>query len=646
MKKVISEILKRIDNLLDLLSESKLSRFLVYLLDLQLVVISLVTLFIIDDNWEQSKEIFVLTILFYVIAFLIVRPYEYILRQISMVGILKVIYSVLLAIVFYFIFRACSQLFDYQVHYSAKDFIFVSMLSAILMIVYRYMVKMISMGVANKGKKGDDNIIIYGADSIGAYLLGSVVRNDDSYSNVVSFIEDDKSRIGKKCENVTVREVEAVLNDDFIRRNSVSTLIFSEPPVSEAEKKVLRKALDLGLSVKMFPKIDWTKGKLKMSRLENVKIELLLNRDPIMIDEREVSETIDNKVVMVSGAVGSIGSELVRQVIKLNPRMVVAVDYSETGMFDFRFDLMNDDELKNYALRVKFEVADVRDPLLMGQIFEKYHPQIFIHAAAYKHVPIMEASPYNAVVTNVLGTVNVATLSMEYGVEKFLMISTDKAVNPSSVMGASKRMAEIYVQSRQSQTKFITTRFGNVLGSNGSVVRIFQKQINEGKPLTVTDKEVTRFFMTNKEACNLILEALMLGNGGDLFSFDMGKQVNLYRMAQDMLQLSQARNPTIKVVGLRPGEKLKEEILVKEETSYPSKHPKIKHTKSRKYECQVVDCCINELRELTMKNSKEENDYAIVEKLKSFIPEYVSKNSVYEEIDKRLTQKQENGDEE
>ena len=332
----------------------------------------------------------------------------------------------------------------------------------------------------------------------------------------------------------------------------------------------------------------------------------------------------------MTGAAGSIGSEICRQVLQHNPKCLVMFDQAESPMYDLQFELNNEEPYKHIAVPKEFIVGNVKDINKMTEVFEKYQPQIIYHAAAYKHVPLMESFPYEAVFVNVLGTKIVADLAIKYEVEKFVMISTDKAVNPTNVMGATKRIAEIYTQSRNSKTKFVTTRFGNVLGSNGSVIPLFKKQLAHGGPLTVTDRNIIRYFMTIPEACSLVLEAGAIGDDDDIFVFDMGKPVKIYDLASKMIKLSHVPDVQIEITGLRPGEKLYEELLATKENTIPTEHPKIMRAKVREYTEDEVNNEIGKLLEILPTC----NDFDIVKQMKVIVPEFKSNNSVYQILDK------------
>jgi FlaA1/EpsC-like NDP-sugar epimerase len=377
--------------------------------------------------------------------------------------------------------------------------------------------------------------------------------------------------------------------------------------------------------------IRWINGELSFNQIKKINIEELLERDEIKLDEQRIGEEIGGKTILVTGAAGSIGSEIVRQISRFAPRQLILIDQAETPLHYLELETLE----YNKGSGLELILCDICNELRMRKIFDAFHPDMVYHAAAYKHVPMMESNPAEAVLTNVGGTQIVADLSVEYGVKKFIMISTDKAVNPTNVMGASKRIAEIYTQAltRSGNTRFITTRFGNVLGSNGSVIPLFRSQIEKGGPLTITHPEVTRFFMTIPEACQLVLEAGAHGKGGEIFIFDMGKSVRILDLAKKMIQLSGltlGKDIQIKYTGLRPGEKLYEELLNIEENTIPTHHPLILTAKVRELSLPEVRKDIADLISLVSSHA----NFDIIRKMKQMVPEYKSQNSVYEELDK------------
>jgi len=479
------------------------------------------------------------------------------------------------------------------------------------------------------------NAIIYGAGDAGPITQSALYQDTSTQYNIVSFADDSKSKIGKSINGVRIRKPEAVFNKEFIKKNDVNLIILAMPSLTiDKRNEIVNSLLDLGVTVKSVPHVDsWINGnQLNFNQIEEIKIEDLLEREPIVLGKENVKHELEGKVVMVTGAAGSIGSEICRQVLQHNPKCLIMFDQAESPMYDLQFEFNNEEPFKHIAVPKEFIVGNVKDINKMTEVFEKYQPQIIYHAAAYKHVPLMESFPYEAVFVNVLGTKIVADLAIKYGVEKFVTISTDKAVNPTNVMGATKRIAEIYTQSRHSSTKFVTTRFGNVLGSNGSVIPLFKKQLAHGGPLTVTDRNIIRFFMTIPEACSLVLEAGAIGDDDDIFVFDMGKPVKIYDLASKMIKLSHMPDVQIEITGLRPGEKLYEELLATKENTIPTEHPKIMRAKVREYTQEEVDNEIGKLLEILPTCQ----DFDIVKQMKVIVPEFKSNNSVYQILDKKI----------
>ena len=478
------------------------------------------------------------------------------------------------------------------------------------------------------------NVLIYGAGSAGN-IAYNALSQDQSYNyKVVGYIDDDKSKIDTALNGIRVWRANDVLNETFIRQKKVSILLIAMPTIRQIHKQaIINRGLDLHLTIKAVPHIDqWINDSFSAGQIRDIQIEDLLGRESIKLDNVNIVREVVDKVVLVTGAAGSIGSEICRQLIQYEPKKVIMLDQAESPMYDLQFELRNDEKFKDMVDRMVFVISNVKDRLRMEEVFRTYKPQIVYHAAAYKHVPFMEENPYEAILVNVFGTKNLADLAIEYGADKFVMISTDKAVNPTNVMGATKRMAEIYIQSRSTErTHFVTTRFGNVLGSNGSVIPLFKKQLAAGGPLTVTHKDIIRYFMTIPEACNLVLEAGAMGVGGDIFVFDMGKPVKIYDLAQKMIQLSGLQNIEIKEIGLRPGEKLYEELLANKENNIPTHHPKIMRAEVRRYPVEDIDRAYAELWDLM----PTLDSIRLVGKMKSIVPEFISNNSVFCTLDKK-----------
>lgn len=503
--------------------------------------------------------------------------------------------------------------------------------SLTFMVLSRFTIRRIYNEFYKDSNKSKANTIIYGAGEGGVLLFRAIQQDSESMYKIVAFTDDNPKKTNKNINTIPVLDPKKVFNPSYIQHNQVKVLILALPSVSgERKKELIEIGMNLGLKVKTMPAFaDWVDGENVARQVQDIKIEDLLGREPIVLGKENVKREINNKVVMITGAAGSIGSEMCRQVLHYNPKTLIMLDQAESPMYDLQFELKNKPEFQSIVDKMVFVIANVKDRRRMREVFEAYHPQLIYHAAAYKHVPFMEENPYEAVYVNVFGTKNIADLAMEFGTEKFVMISTDKAVNPTNVMGATKRIAEIYTQSRKSNTQFITTRFGNVLGSNGSVVPLFQKQLAQGGPLTITDKRIIRFFMTIPEACSLVMEASSIGQNNEIFVFDMGQPVKIYDMAKKMIQLSGKTDIEIKEVGLRPGEKLFEELLATKENTKPTDNPKIMRAQVRNYEAEEVNALIEELNQTLT----TVDDLAIVKQMKRIVPEFISNNSVFCQLD-------------
>ena len=572
---------------------------------------------------------------FYLIAFLITRTYDGMLRYSGFNDIRKIFSSctVTLAILVLskFFFIKIYPPFAREYYPGFILMVYHYLITLVAMIIMRFTIRRLYNEVyKNTGDKM--NTLIYGAGDGGMMLQRTVSQDKTSKFRIRAFIDDDPKRVGTQINTIKIYSPKTALTTEFIEKFDIDVLIIAIPSLPEQRKKeIIEQGLALNLIVKSIPSFDkWMDGKIAPNQIQDIKIEDLLGRKPIILGKSNVIREIKDKVVLVTGAAGSIGSEICRQIMHYNPTKLIMLDQAESPMYDFQFEMNNEPDFMDMHDRMAFVVTNVKDPLRMREVFEKYHPQVVFHAAAYKHVPFMEENAYEAVFVNVFGTKLVADLAMEFGVEKFVMISTDKAVNPTNVMGATKRIAEIYTQSRESNTKFITTRFGNVLGSNGSVVPLFRKQIEHGGPITVTDRNITRFFMTIPEACSLVLEAGSIGDGGDIFVFDMGEKVKIWDLAEKMRKL--AHRPDIQIIetGLRPGEKLYEEVLANEENTIKTDNEKIMHAIVRKYEASDVDAMFIKLHEAL----ETCDPMKIVAQMKAIVPEFKSNNSIFSQLDK------------
>ncbi|WP_348634910.1 nucleoside-diphosphate sugar epimerase/dehydratase [Winogradskyella sp. SYSU M77433] len=476
------------------------------------------------------------------------------------------------------------------------------------------------------------NVLIFGAGNSGMLTYDAIQNDTKNSFEVVGFIDDDERKIGKKINLLKVYDISSI-DGDFIKKNHVEDVIISIQNIDPSRLlQITGNLFSLGLKVKIVPPVqNWIDGDLSVGQIKEVKIEDLLGREPINIKNPALEEQYDNKVILVTGAAGSIGSEIARKASLYNYKKLILIDNAESALYDIQ------QEFRQQGLEnIDAIVADVRNRTRIDQIFNLYKPKIVFHAAAYKHVPLMENNPYEAVSVNIGGTRNVADIAVKHSVDKFVLISTDKAVNPTNVMGATKRIAELYVTCLKGKgnTKFITTRFGNVLGSNGSVIPLFKKQIEKGGPLTVTHKEITRYFMTIPEACQLVLEAAAMGNGGEIYVFDMGEPIKIFNLATNMIILSGLRYPEdidIKITGLRPGEKIYEELLADGENTKKTYHEKIMIAKSRYVDTENVE---KQIIKITNMNSLTQ-PLEIVSSIKTLIPEYISNNSTYEVLDSK-----------
>ncbi len=636
---IVVTIERKIQSITDWISGKSYSSLALLAFDLLCVAFS--CLILIFAEYQEERCLWAklgIACSAYLVSFLFVRTNKSVVRSTGLRDICRIFACSFIAFGFYVVVGYFAE----QVNITYSDyfvrpieFLFIAFVTTTLIIFSRLYVKYQYVRWQYLSGNSVSNSIVYGAGSQEDVVLSSCGRTATmAHVNVVAFASNDKLKIGKNIDGVPVLSVSSVLKESFVRKNNIrSLLVFDVNEADDEKKSVISKALDLKLNVGELALTEVSDSRMERPNVnvKEINVEDLLCRAEKVIATEEVKSDIEDKVVMITGAAGSIGSEIVRQVLRLNPKKVVAIDAAETPMFDLRYDLVSSNEFTDQFEKVSFLIANVKDELFLDRIFSNYHPDIVYHAAAYKHVPLMEENPYESVCTNVFGTKNMADLAMKYGVKKFVMISTDKAVNPTNVMGATKRLAEIYVQSRSSQTLFITTRFGNVLGSNGSVIPLFKKQIAQGGPITLTHKEVIRYFMTIEEACSLVLEAGAIGEKGEVFVFDMGKPVLIYDLAKDMIRLSGTKDIEIKEVGLRPGEKLKEELLADKENVTPSKNPQIFCAKCVEYSETEVNQFIEELKTVVA----GVDFYEIVKKIKSFIPEYKSNNSVYERLDKQ-----------
>jgi FlaA1/EpsC-like NDP-sugar epimerase len=590
----------------------------------------------IDLSIFASQLVFVLGLR--LLAFLFFQSYAGIIRHTSIedaILILKAVFTGTLGAVVVSGMIRNTLGFEHVFNLSASILIIDFFICLFWMVILRFFVKSFYESFINQFKP-TIGVLIYGAGYTGM-LTKNVFQTDRSTNyKILGFIDDNESKIGKTIEGIKVFSLPEVL-DKFVGSNEGLEVIMAINNMSaKSKRKISDIFLDRGVVVKALPPVDkWVEGEFAMNQIHNVKIEDLLGREVIQMNNKRIGEEISGKVILVTGAAGSIGSEIVRQLIAYFPAKLVLVDQAESALYDLEYELAGKVPAN---VQMIVNVADVSDTRRISKIFKNHRPDIIFHAAAYKHVPLMENNPYEAIKTNVIGTRILAELASELGVDKFVMVSTDKAVNPTNVMGATKRLAEMYTQSMNQlegvKTKFIATRFGNVLGSNGSVIPLFKKQIERGGPVTVTHPEITRYFMTIPEACELVLEAATMGQGGEVFVFDMGESVKIIDLAKKMITLSGLRvdkDIEIKYTGLRPGEKLYEELLNNDENTLPTHHPKILIAEVNTPSYAYMEVATNDLNHLLSSG----NNNSIVAKIKEIIPEYKSNNSVFETLDKK-----------
>lgn len=509
-----------------------------------------------------------------------------------------------------------------------------SFVTTVVMVVLRLFYKWLYQFFVNN-TVGIKKVLIYGAGDSGN-ITRNILENDTQHNfKVVGFIDDDFGKVGRIVDGVKIYSV-AQIDNDFIEKNKISEIIISIQNVKSNRLLSISKNLEeLNTHIKIIPPISkWIDGSYKSNQITQLKIEDLLGRESIKLDNPIINEEVKGKKIFVTGAAGSIGGEISRQLAHMDFGRLVLIDQAESALYDVQQilkSLISEEKLN----RIEFVVSSVREEVRMRNLFAEFNPEIVFHAAAYKHVPLMEKFPYEAINTNIYGTKIVADLSAEFEVEKFVMVSTDKAVNPTNVMGATKRVAEIYVSgiNKNSKTNFIVTRFGNVLGSNGSVIPLFKRQLENGGPLTVTHPDITRYFMTIPEACQLVLEAAIMGKGGEIFVFDMGESMKIIDLAKRMIRLSGFKYPEeidIKIVGLRPGEKIYEELLASDENTIKTHHEKIMIATVNTDNLESNRILIEELCKLSENNN---DAIQLVSLIKKIVPEFKSQNSIFEKLD-------------
>lgn len=586
----------------------------------------------LENEWEVLKPSLPIYLLIRIASFLLTKTYSGIIRFTSTQDAKRIFITLLVGTLLFGVISA--------IRYSLFDGYFMLPMSILVLeFVFSFMLLM-SMRVAvkllyieqNKSRGATKNVIIYGAGDMGMATKKILEQDVNTVFNIIGFIDDNKSLQGKFLERTPIKSPDYLTK--WASKKEIDTLILAiNKPDPEKRRAIIQKALELNLNLLSTPPLDqWSDGAFNTKLIKKVNIEDLLGRKEIKLHTENIYNYLSGKIILVTGGAGSIGSEIARQILNYHPKKLILLDQAETPTYELG------NELQEAHPDADFEmvIADISNPQRMRRVFEHFRPQVIFHAAAYKHVPLMEENPAEAVKTNIEGTKILADLSNEFGCESFVMISTDKAVNPTNVMGASKRIAEIYVQSlsKISKTKYTTTRFGNVLGSNGSVIPVFKRQIEQGGPITVTDERITRFFMTIPEACQLVLEAGTMGSGGEIFVFDMGDSIKIIDLAKQMIKLSGFeldKDIKIKITGLRPGEKLYEELLTNEENTVPTHHEKILIGKVKEYEFEQIAPKI----QLLIASYDEQNNEKLVKQMKELVPEYISNNSIFSKFDQK-----------
>lgn len=643
---LISGFFSRTNHKLNIQNLSYLPRWIIVFMDISVLIIAFLFTKLIFNGTGLPYILVSNKVLFLVVFFLVnifffwlFRTYSGIIRHSSYIDAVKLLFSQMSVLLLFLLLN-----FIFSIVYGTKAFLntalFINMLLSFCgLFLYRVVIKQtFERYFAETNNVTLIRTLIYGTDANAISVAKALKLETPARFKIVGFVDKNNQNSSKRMLDLPIFVQKKKL-PILMRSIGAEGVIIADKGISKKERlTIVDQCLEFNYKVYMVPLItDWENQKEISQKVKNIQIEDLLERKPIVLDTKGITKQLKDKTVLITGAAGSIGSEIVRQVLHFNPKTVLVLDQAETPLHHLFLEMENS-EFKSKIITI---VADVRNKEAMNNVFRTHLPQVVFHAAAYKHVPLMEENPSQAILTNILGTKILADLACQYQVHKFVMVSTDKAVNPSNVMGASKRIAEKYVQSLQLKsqeqndfkaTKFITTRFGNVLGSNGSVVPLFTKQIAEGGPVTITHPDIIRYFMTIPEACQLVLEAGAMGNGGEIYIFDMGKPVKIIDLAKKMIKLAgfiPDKDINIKIVGLRPGEKLYEELLNDTSKTIPTYHEKIMIAEELQDEFEVLHFDIDELIQIANHFKNEE----VVLKMKQIVPEFKSMNSAFEHLD-------------
>lgn len=617
----------------DLFRYHSLPRWLVLLIDLAVVYFSFLIAYMLRYNFEiytfeastAFKQAFIV-LCAYLFFMLLFKSYYGMIRHTTIKDTYKIIIITFAALGILFPVTLLSRNYEWDQIYNIPLSILTIHSGAVIVMLFFFRVSVkVFYEFASTTSKDKKNVIIYGSGEMGIVVRRVIEGDNKSPYRVKCYIDDDKKRQGKKVNGYPVYS-QQILTKEFIEKEDIKAFIISINNIVPSKKKeVIESVLELGCEILDTPSFDlWFNGQFEIKNLKKVRFEDLLGRDPIKLDMEKIQAGLTGKTILVTGAAGSIGSEIARQLLKYKSRKLILLDQAETPSFYLGEELRS----KNSGCKFEIIIGDVTSVEIMENVFATYKPDLVFHAAAYKHVPLMESHPHEAFRVNVGGTKIVSDLALKYKVEKFVMISSDKAVNPTNVMGATKKICEllVYAQSLRKgiETQFITTRFGNVLGSNGSVIPLFNKQIAEGGPLTLTHPDITRFFMTIPEACQLVLEAGFMGNGAEIYVFDMGEPLKVMDVAINLIRLSGLephKDICIKFIGLRPGEKLYEELFSEDEPMMATHNPKISiaHVAARDFE--LINSKIDNLLSTLYKRT----DVEIIQEMKEIVPEYKSK---------------------
>ena len=621
-----------------MLPKIKTPRIIILLLDVVISIISLTISFFIrlDLNFNLLKQEIIYNYLIAFISYIIIKTiilylfkiHKSLIRYTSYIDILKLFYASITCTIIYSISSLIRyKWFENQYLLPLSVILLEFFISFSMLIMFRFGIKIIF--IETQPKNGDKtNVLIYGAGVSGLITKRTIDKDQKSNLEVKGYIDDNEKITNTRIQGIKIYKSKD-LRKLIIKHNIKKVIVAIQTPNYENKNKILETCLEYSIEVLQVPSSKkWINGDFSTSQIRSIKIDDLLGRNPIYLEKEIVKQDVKDKIILVTGAAGSIGSGIVKQLSNFHPKEVILLDQAESSIYELEQELKYNNQDFNFSI----VVGDICNIQRMTRLFDYYRPDYVFHAAAYKHVPLMEDNPSEAIYTNVYGTKNIVDLSVKFNVKKFVFVSTDKAVNPTNVMGASKRIAEILIQSQiNSTTKFITTRFGNVLGSNGSVIPLFKKQLEQGGPITITDERITRYFMTIQEACQLVLEACTMGNGSEIYVFDMGDSVKIIDLAKKMIKLSGLeinKDIEIKITGLRPGEKLHEELLASEENTKQTHHPKILIAEVRKNDKGISDK-INQLIQLYYNQKNIE----IVKLMKEIVPEFKSNNSEYSKLD-------------